>query len=504
MGRSHCLFFLSWIVFAALAACTPAPAAPVPATDLVWTAEASPSADPGSSESAASEPTESGHNGDPSQGSGQAPAPLPERPVYGIEAVLNYPERSVAVEQRIVYPNRTGADLAELVLIVDAAWEAGVFELVELAVPDGPAPERWTLAEGVLTVELADPVPVMTAVSIEISYTLQLPRRPGKRAVFNGQLNLGDWYPMFPEHREGEGWLVRPTHVVGETIVYPLADFELLLEIQGAPNGLVLAAPAPVERSDNDYRMAAVGYRNVTLSMSDRYEVGEAAAGETVVWGYAYPEHAVAAAAALEAAVRALEIYSELFGPYPHESYTIVAGNFPDGLEYDGLTFVSVDYYVWYDGTARNYLPLLIAHEAAHQWFYGRVGNDPAFEPWVDESVSIYSELLYLEQAYPDEPADWWWIFRLDEFRPLGGNVDDSVYDHSGYRPYVNAIYLRGAELMRDLRAAMGDEVFLEALRAYVERYDGQVATGEGLIEVLEEYSDEDLGAIWEIYFGRP
>jgi aminopeptidase N len=146
---------------------------------------------------------------------------------------------------------------------------------------------------------------------------------------------------------------------------------------------------------------------------------------------------------------------------------------------------------------------LLVAHEAAHQWWYGLVGNDPALEPWLDESLAIYSELIYLERAYPEEPSDWWWILRLEEFRPLEGNVDDDVYDHTGYRPYVNAVYLRGAELMRDLRIAMGGEAFFDALREYVARYGGQVVTGADLIGVLEEFSEEDLGLIWEVYFGK-
>jgi hypothetical protein len=464
----------------------------------VWTPEST-------SSSATAEPTGAGAiEGDPTEeGLEAVPGPPPERPADTLSAVLDFTGRTLTVDERIVYPNRTGADLAALVLVVDAAREAGVFELVELALPHGPEPERWTLADGVLTVELAEPVPAGTAVTLEIDYRLALPRRPGKLAAFNGQLNLGDWYPMFPEHRAGEGWLVHPAHVVGETIVYPQADFDVLLEVVNAPEALVVAASAPVEREDNDYRLAADGYRNATFSVSDRFVAAETEAGEVRVLGYAYREHETAAAAALEAAVRAIEIFSEQFGPYPHESYTIVAGNFPDGLEYDGLTFVSVDYYVWYDGTIRNYLPLLIAHEAAHQWWYGRVGNDPALEPWLDESLSIYCELLYLERAYPQEPADWWWIFRLEEFRPLGGNVNDSVYDHTGYRPYVNAIYLRGAELMHALRTAMGDETFFAALRAYAEQYDGQVAMGEELIAVFEEYSEEDLGEVWEVYLGK-
>jgi hypothetical protein len=493
--------FLIVIFFLVLPACTPATAT-VPATDLVWTAEPTARAEQVSSETPPVEQIENGPAGDPSPGPTQTAGPLPERPVYTLAAALDYNERTAEVAERIVYPNRTGEDLDTLVLVVDGAREAGVFELVDLSLPHGPAPERWTLADGVLTIDLAEPVPDGDAVTLAIEYTLSLPRRPGKLAGFNGQLNLGDWYPMFPAYRPGSGWLVHPPSPVGETIVYPLADFEVLLEIANAPGTLVVAGSAPIGQTEDDYRLSATGYRNVTFSLSDRYALWEGQAGEVQVLGYAYREHETAAEAALETAVRAIEIYSDLFGPYPHESYTLVAGNFPDGLEYDGLTFVSVDYYRWYDGTVRNYLPLLVAHEAAHQWWYGLVGNDPALEPWLDESLAIFSELIYLERVYPEEPADWWWILRLEEFRPLEGNVDDDVYDHTGYRPYVNAVYLRGAELMRDLRIAMGDEAFFDALREYVARYSAQVVSGEELVGVLEEFSEDELEPVWEAYFG--
>jgi hypothetical protein len=52
-------------------------------------------------------------------------------------------------------------------------------------------------------------------------------------------------------------------------------------------------------------------------------------------------------------------------------------------------------------------------------------------EPWLDEALSIYSELLYYERYYADL-VDWWWDFRVRRFHPVGW-LKSTTYDHSGF-----------------------------------------------------------------------
>jgi aminopeptidase N len=46
-------------------------------------------------------------------------------------------------------------------------------------------------------------------------------------------------------------------------------------------------------------------------------------------------------------------------------------------------------------------------HELSHQWFYGFIGSNHALEPWLDEALATYAELLYYERYHP-ESVDWW------------------------------------------------------------------------------------------------
>jgi aminopeptidase N len=163
------------------------------------------------------------------------------------------------------------------------------------------------------------------------------------------------------------------------------------------------------------------------------------------------------------------------------------------------LFFLGRDYYAAYDGTPRNYLTTIAVHETAHQWWYCRVGNDPAWEPWLDEALATFSELLCFEEHHPDA-VEWWWDFRVHRFRPRGW-VDGSVYEFSSLRAYIDSVYLRGVPFFKDLRAHMAKGALEAALREYAHRYDGQIATAGSLWTIVEKHSTVSLHALRARYF---
>ena len=178
-----------------------------------------------------------------------------------------------------------------------------------------------------------------------------------------------------------------------------------------------------------------------------------------------------------------------------------VEGDFYDGMEYSGLSYVGAGYYSEYDGTPRNLLTIISAHEVAHQWWYNQVGNDQAHEPWLDEALCTYSEPLFLARRYPDA-VDWWWGFRIDYFGPQGA-VNSTIYDHADFRGYVDAVYLRGAQMLRAMHTALGEERFLAFLRAYAAAQTGRLATAA---DFWAAYADAggDPAAIQAEYFANP
>jgi aminopeptidase N len=177
----------------------------------------------------------------------------------------------------------------------------------------------------------------------------------------------------------------------------------------------------------------------------------------------------------------------------------VVEADFLDGMEYDGLYFLSNGFYNLYQGTPGDYLTAIAAHETAHQWFYAGVGNDQAYEPWLDEALCTYQEHIFFERLYP-EALDWWWDYRVNYYQPRGW-VNGSIYNPDGYRAYRDAVYLNGAVFLDELRSLIGDEAFFAFLRDYVSQNWKGISTGEQFFEILSQHTDQDIAPILNKFF---
>jgi len=168
-------------------------------------------------------------------------------------------------------------------------------------------------------------------------------------------------------------------------------------------------------------------------------------------------------------------------------------------MEYDGMTFISNGIIQFYDGTPKTNLAMITPHETSHQWFFALVGNDAAMEPWLDEALATYSELLFYERYYPDF-LDWWWFSRVFYYEP-SGYVNSSIYFAGGHNPYRDAVYLRGALFMQKMRESIGDDAFFAFIKDYTENHAYQIATASDFFETLSTHSDVDLSPILAEYF---
>jgi aminopeptidase N len=197
--------------------------------------------------------------------------------------------------------------------------------------------------------------------------------------------------------------------------------------------------------------------------------------------------------------VDSVDVFEEMFGEYPFESLTTAQISMYDGMEYDGIFFLGRDIFPAYNHTHRNIFTLLVAHETAHNWWFSQVANDQALEPWLDESLATYSELLYLEKVHP-ELIEWWWEFRVLDSSPVG-SIDMSIYDYLDYERYRQGVYLRGALFLQAVRDQIGDEAFFEFLESYYLAGKGKIATADLFFFTLEQVSDQRIEQVREMFF---
>ncbi|MBN2355534.1 M1 family metallopeptidase, partial [candidate division KSB1 bacterium] len=175
--------------------------------------------------------------------------------------------------------------------------------------------------------------------------------------------------------------------------------------------------------------------------------------------------------------------YSDLFGPYPFagEKYGQADFLWSGGMEHQTCT----SYGSWSE--------ILYAHEIAHQWWGDMITCDDFHHIWLNEGFASYCEALWFEHAYPPLTAsDYQMMYQLY----LGPGT---VYvEHPEYENIFDSglSYVKASWVLHMLRHVVGDEVFIDILRAYYASAEHKFATAttEGFRVICEQVSGMNLG----------
>lgn len=427
----------------------------------------------------------------------QAPPPPTNssRPNYILFATLDFANKTITADQTIRYYNNTGTTLSDLVLSVQPNTYTGNFSLNALA-QDGTALTSYTLSGQRLTINLNQAISSGTATTLTLTFTLNIPQKSSGNVFgydFN-QINLVNWYPFIVPYRGG--WILHDPMPWGEHLVYDSSDIELNIKTD---SGVTLAVGASPEPNGEWTRYRMYGARTMAISASNEFIVNETTVGNVVIRSYYFSGFQSGGDDMLIYGSEAVETYSTQFAPYPHQTLAIVQSDMDDGMEYDGLVFLSTEFYSQYNGTARSNLAVIGVHEIAHQWWYGLVGSDHALEPFLDEALATYTERIFFENNYPSS-VSWWWQFRVDYFDP-SGYVDGSIYDYGSFRDYTDAVYFNGAHFLDEMRELMGFGNFSKFIKAYALRYGYGHATIADFFALAREIVNINYDGLIEKYF---
>jgi Peptidase family M1 domain len=426
------------------------------------------------------------------------PQPV-ERTTYLLYTTMDYAGHSLFVDQQTAYTNHSSDTLYELVLGVEPNFWEGRFNLRQIT-SDG-VPVNYNLQSHRLTVSLPQSLPPGGSTLLALSYDILLPYKSSGLVYgyTDVQANLVDWFPFIVPYQPGVGWLLHDVYPWGENLVYDASDFEVNLRFVDPYNPPVVAASAPAESNNEWTRYRLYNARTFAFSMSPYYLVSTEYADGTPVSSYYFSGHDWGGQAAASKGAQAVSVYAGEFGPYPYPSLSIVETGLPDGMEFDGMVFLSSAFFAGYDGTNANNLTMIGVHEIAHQWWFGLVGNDQTLEPWLDEAMATYSEHIFMENTTPGL-LGWWWNTRVNFYEPHGW-VDTTVYNGGSFRTYTNAVYLVGAYFIDAVRERIGDEAFFNFLKNYIVQMGHGRATADDWFRILRETTSTDISDIQSRYF---
>src|SRR6266540_1369142 len=410
--------------------------------------------------------------------------------------------------EQISFSNRTSATLGDIALRLSPNFPADVFgkggdvrmDVTGAAVAGRPAKVDYAAQQTAVLLALPRPLEPGAATTLSVTYTATL--RPWR----DGTWPLPSYYPMLAV-RDSTGWRLDVTtfadHVYADSAFYT-AEITAPANLSVVASGSTIATGAYDKRSTT-YRVRSGPVREFALTVGDFSTVQAVAGanGDVALNVYTARGTRLDTQQIADLAAEALADFDRRFGPYPYAELDIqlLPYDYDGGDEYPGLILV------YSDGQVDAETRYVAAHEVAHQWWYGVVGNDIYHAPWLDEALAQYSGIIYDEDIAGAAVAETDW--EREVLRRYRGALDDgdlpiglSIGDYPTFNVYYRTIYGKGAVFLGMLREQVGDEAFFKGLQTYYQSQRYQVATTQDIQQAFEQASGRDLEAIFRKWVG--
>lgn len=457
-------------------------------------------------------------------------------PIYSVSAKLDVKEQSVSGDELLLYENKTGVALSEVVLrvyanspVVTAGGTGATISGVTVDGRQAPATMNGSLLRVSLPAQLAQGGEALLKLSYKETIplintglggleTLMGQQPTGGYGIFgrtDSIYNLGYFIPTMTEYGAG-GWEKQEVPAFGDPGDFGVAYYSVSMDVpEGyvvAATGLVAGESASGGRKRYDFRGGPV--RDFTAQVGLNYKVSTATVGETTVSSYYSKDSAEGGGKALTFAQNALKQFNTHFGAYPFKRFNVceaaLAGSV-GGMEFSGQVQIAQMLYdlgsIAGDEAGKlmeslggnlmaDMMEFVVAHETCHEWWGLVVGSDPIRHPWQDESLTNYCTVLYFKWQYGQEAADKQMEMQIKLPYSMGGllssgdmAVDSPVTAFTDINQYTAIVYSKGAMFFEVLEQNIGSEAFDKSLQQYYKTNAFRVATPADLVTCFEANS---------------
>jgi hypothetical protein len=416
---------------------------------------------------------------------------------YTIAIALNPAELTIRGTTRVELTNRSPTPYERVYfhLYPNHPDFGGRLDVTSATVDGQPVPSGVEHGDTLIWLALPRPIAPGAKAVVELGFQARTPRNASSRTfgAFNferGLWSMASFYPVLARYG-ADGWDRRPVTSRGDFTVTDTALYDVTID---TPAGWTLVtsgvrlSSAHLGAGVRRERFASGPQREFYLGATQGLDQASSVVEGTRLVSHYQPGNPAAGRRALEVGEAALRAFNARFGPYPLAELEIVQGAMTQflGMEYPGVVLIEQQLY------ARNSrgLETTVVHEVAHQWWYSQVGNDAQGEPWLDEGLASFSQLLYYEARRQPELA----LTELNAFREMYGGVRSQRRDvplatpPNGLRGiYVPIVYAKGALFFQALRAQIGEAAFERFLKRYYATHRYRSIAGPDLLRAAED-----------------
>jgi hypothetical protein len=378
---------------------------------------------------------------------------------YTLRANLSYTDATVSAVEQISIRNVSGMTISKLYLSVLPRAFGELVSIGGFRVDDRAVSARWTNNAN-LELQLGRNLAHRESATVRLSFKVRASSvvdtsLEGRLSRVNGIMQVSHWFPIISNGH--------PMRYPGDSQHTRTAS-KIRLSVTTDSTSVKIAAPGTlVSAADRTHVYEIENARDFAFGASPYYRVATGTAGDTDIAAYYTSGDGAAAVASAKAA---LLTYEPTFGTYQWPRLVIAqTGRLGSGNEYPGIVFL---------GKTLFSSRVIVAHEIAHQWWYGMAGNDQMREAWLDEGIAEFAASYFFGSFHSYVST-----------RP----VNASIYEYPNVPAPLNAtepgsynqtVYFKSAQFLQGLRTRMGSAAFFAGLRALFEaNRNGIVTTRE-------------------------
>ncbi len=348
-------------------------------------------------------------------------------------------------------------------------------------------PADYTREDGKLIITPPQPLAEGETFALQIAYNGTPATESSRYVPFVGHLGLqflGDNIYAVSEPDGAHYWFPSNDHPQDKAAF----RFEITVPegFTGAANGVLLEE---IDHGDtttfvweHNYPMATY---LATIAVGEYERIDDTSPGGIPLRHYIFPDLELPFTQAASVTGEALDWMSDLFGPYPFETYGFVTTRLiRASLETQTMVILS-----------ENMLnEETVIHEIVHMWFGDWVSMESWADMWHNEGFAVYMWLMWQTR---ENPASLNVHMQMHTANVLEHDIDEPMGALPPQRLFSGASYQKGAAFIHAIRLEVGDEAFFAGLRLYFERFGGGTASRDDFQAVMEEASGMDLDALF-------
>ncbi len=343
-----------------------------------------------------------------------------------------------------------------------------------------------------LNVKLRRKIKHNQSVTLYLTFVTAVPQADEKLGKTQKCINLCSFYPKVCYVKGG--FLHYKQCKYGECSCYQVANYSVKAKIGTeyvvASSGECVSTEAEGKYIVYDYE--AENIRDFAMVLSQDYFVEEKKVDETTIKYYYITDENPQRT--MELIEKCFKFFESKFCQYDYAVYSVAESCIEQaGLEQGCLSIVSADADI-------ATFTLTVAHETAHQWWYGMVGNNQFSTPYIDEGLAEYSSMIFFKNC-PEYAIDVGEYidggvrelnYCKDFYARIYGSFDTSLSKsvdkfYSEY-DYTSVVYREGLYAFYSLDEITGGKSLIKALKHICKDKKYEIIDEKYLLDVIRRY----------------